>query len=238
MNAAMFSELADAWVTLDRRPATRVIVLTGSGKSFNTGLDVMSLAKDPDSLRAIRKEMRDYDMHFTAKHQSVAKPVIAAVNGTCAGGGLQFVTDSDFAVASTKASFLDPHVSVGQTVGYSAIALARTIPFGDAMRLAMTGRQERMSAARAREVGLVTEVVDPSENLRQVVQGIAAKIAKNSPAALACSKRAMWRSLQLGLDDACRAASVDIVEMWSHPDQAEGPAAFAEKRDANWAPPL
>jgi len=80
-----------------------------------------------------------------------------------------------------------------------------------------------MSAARALEVGLVTEVVDPPERLREVVQELAERIARNSPAALACSKRAMWRSLQLGLDDACRATSADIVEMWSHPDQAEDP---------------
>jgi len=236
MNATMFAELAEAWVALDHSPETRVIVLTGAGKAFNTGLDVKSLARDPESLRAIRKQMRDYDMHFTARHQHVAKPVIAAVNGTCAGGGLQFVTDSDFAVAASNARFLDPHVSVGQTVGYSAVALARTIPFGDAMRLALGGSHERMSAARALEVGLVTEVVDPPERLREVVQELAERIARNSPAALACSKRAMWRSLQLGLDDACRAASADIVEMWSHPDQAEGPTAFAEKRPAHWAP--
>ena len=236
MNATMFAELAEAWVALDHSPETRVIVLTGAGKAFNTGLDVKSLARDPESLRAIRKQMRDYDMHFTAGHQHVAKPVIAAVNGTCAGGGLQFVTDSDFAVAASNARFLDPHVSVGQTVGYSAVALARTIPFGDAMRLALGGSHERMSAARALEVGLVTEVVDPPERLREVVQELAERIARNSPAALACSKRAMWRSLQLGLDDACRAASADIVEMWSHPDQAEGPTAFAEKRPAHWAP--
>jgi enoyl-CoA hydratase/carnithine racemase len=121
-------------------------------------------------------------------------------------------------------------------VGYSAITLARTIPFGDAMRLALGGSHERMSAGRALEVGLVTEVVDPPERLREVVQEIAERIARNSPAALACSKRAMWRSLQLGLDEACRAASADIVEMWSHPDQEEGPAAFAEKRPAKWAP--
>jgi enoyl-CoA hydratase/carnithine racemase len=237
MNATMFAELAEAWVELDNSSDTRVIVITGAGKAFNTGLDVMSLSRDPDSLRAIRKQMRDYEMHFTSRHQHVAKPVIAAVNGTCAGGGLQFVTDSDFAIASSNAQFLDPHVSVGQTVGYSAVTLARTISFGDAMRLALSGTQERMSATRAREVGLVTEVVDPPERLRNVVQEVAERIARNSPAALSCSKRVMWRSLQLGLDEACRVASADIVEMWTHPDQAEGPAAFAEKRPANWAPP-
>jgi enoyl-CoA hydratase/carnithine racemase len=237
MNAAMFDELARAWIDLDQNPDVRVVVVTGKGKAFNTGLDIASLAREPESLRKVRREMRDYDMHFTARHQQVAKPVIAAVNGVCAGGGLQFVTDSDIAVCSSNASFLDPHVSVGQTVGYSAFTLARTIPFSTAMRLALTGRHERISAARALEVGLVGQVVDPPEDLREKAQALAETIARNSPTALALSKQALWRTLQMGLDDACRAGSLDIAAMWDHPDQAEGPAAFAQKREAQWQPP-
>jgi enoyl-CoA hydratase/carnithine racemase len=237
MNAAMFSELAHVWLDLDADPQVRVIIVTGNGKSFNTGLDVAALAREPESLRAIRKQMREYDMHFTSRHQHVAKPVIAAVNGTCAGGGLQFVTDSDLAICSSNATFLDPHVSVGQTVGYSALTLAKTIPFGSAMRLALMGRYERVTADRALELGIVTQVVDPPEKLRTTAETLASAIAKNSPAALAHSKRAMWRTLQTGLDDACIAASQDIVAMWNHPDQAEGPAAFIERREARWQPP-
>jgi enoyl-CoA hydratase len=237
MNAVMFAELAQVWHELDCNPAVRVIVLTGNGKAFNTGLDVTALAREPESLRAIRKQMREYDMHFTARHQQVAKPVIAAVNGTCAGGGLQFVTDSDIAICSSNATFFDPHVSVGQTVGYSALTLAKTIPFGAAMRLALTGRHERVAAGRALQLGMVSQVVDPPEELRTAAESLASTIAKNSPAALAHSKRAMWRTLQIGLDDACVAASEDIVAMWNHPDQSEGPAAFMERREARWQPP-
>jgi enoyl-CoA hydratase len=238
MNAMMFAELERAWIELDADPDVRVIVLTGRGKSFSTGLDIASLAREPESLRSMRRQMRTYDLHFTARQQNVTKPVIVAVNGTCAGGGLQFVTDSDIAVCSSNATFFDPHVSVGQTVGYSAFALARMIPFGSAMRLALSGRHERMTAARALELGLVTEVVDTPEELRTVTQAVAEKIAKNSPAALARSKRAMWRTLQMGLDDACRVATEDIVALWDHPDQAEGPAAFTERREARWSPPV
>lgn len=237
MNAAMFSELAEAWLDLDRDSDVRVIIITGNGKSFNTGLDVAALAQEPESLRAIRKQMREYDMHFTARHQGVSKPVIAAVNGACAGGGLQFVTDSDLAICSSNATFFDPHVSVGQTVGYSALTLAKTIPFGSAMRLALTGTYERIAADRALELGIVTQVIDPPEALRAAAEALASSIAKNSPAALAHSKRAMWRTLQVGLDDACIAASQDIVAMWNHPDQAEGPASFIERREARWQPP-
>ena len=111
------------------------------------------------------------------------------------------------------------------------------MPFEAVMRMALTGRYERMSAQRAYELGMISEVVDPPERLREVAQELAEKIAKNSPAAMAASKKALWRALELGLTDACRAGSVDLVSMWGHPDQEEGPRAFAEKREANWAAP-
>jgi enoyl-CoA hydratase len=236
MNVTMRSELPDAWRLLDRDPDVRVIVCSGAGPHFSSGVDLKDLA-DADLAPLFRRDIEQPDtITFTTRNCGVTKPVIAAVNGQCVGGAFMWVVDADFAVAASDAQFIDPHTSIGQTVGRGTIGLTSSIPFGDAMRLALGGSHERMSAGRALEVGLVTEVVDPPERLREVVQEIAERIARNSPAALACSKRAMWRSLQLGLDEACRAASADIVEMWSHPDQEEGPAAFAEKRPANWAP--
>ncbi len=105
------------------------------------------------------------------------------------------------------------------------------------MRMALVGRHERMSAQRAYELGMISQIVDPPEQLRDAAQELAEKIAKNSPAAMAASKRALWRALELGLTDACRAGALDLVSMWGHPDQAEGPRAFAEKREAQWADP-
>src|ERR1700730_16748460 len=236
MNVTMRSELPDAWQSLDRDPDVRVIVCSGAGPHFSSGVDLKDLA-DAGLAPLFRRDIERPDtITFTARNCGVAKPVITAVNGQCVGGAFMWVVDADFAVAASDAQFIDPHTSIGQTVGRGTIGLTSNIPLGDAMRLALGGSHERMSAGRALEVGLVTEVVDPPERLREVVQEIAERIARNSPAALACSKRAMWRSLQLGLDEACRAASADIVEMWSHPDQEEGPAAFAEKRPANWTP--
>jgi enoyl-CoA hydratase/carnithine racemase len=104
------------------------------------------------------------------------------------------------------------------------------------MRMALVGRHERMSAQRAYELGMISEVVDPPERLREAAQELAEKIARNSPAAMAATKRALWGSLELGLTDACRAGSQDLVSMWGHPDQAEGPAAFAERREPEWRP--
>ena len=234
MDATMLDELEAAWNELERDPSVRVIVNTGNGKQFQTGLDVVQLAKDRDALREQSRRTRDAELRLTAWHNSVSKPVICAVNGLCAGGGLHFVADADIVIASSNAAFLDPHVSIGQVTAYEAIGLTRKMPFEAVMRMALTGRYERMSAQRAYELGMISEVVDPPERLREVAQELAEKIARNSPAAMAASKKALWRALELGLTDACRAGSVDLVSMWGHPDQEEGPRAFAEKREANW----
>jgi enoyl-CoA hydratase len=234
LNAAMFSELEAAWAELDADPGVRVIVNTGTGTAFQTGLDMVQLARDPAALREQSRRTARADLHFTAWHQQVWKPVIAAVNGTCAGGGLHFVADADIVIAASTATFLDPHVSVGQVTAYEVIGLLRKMPAEAVMRMALVGRYERMSAQRALELGMVSQVVDPPERLREEAQALAEKIARNSPAAMAATKRALWRAMELGLTDACRAGARELASMWGHPDQEEGPRAFAEKRDAVW----
>ncbi len=161
--------------------------------------------------------------------------MIAAVNGTCAGGGLHFVADADIVIAASDATFLDPHVSVGQVTAYEAIALVRKSPMEPIVRMALTGRYERITATRARQLGILSEVVDPPERLRARAQELAETVARNSPAAMAATKRALWGALEHGLTDACKAGAKDLVSMWGHPDQTEGPLAFTERREANWA---
>ena len=234
MDAAMLRELEEAWCSLEADPRVRVIVNTGAGHMFQTGIDVVQLAGDRDALREQSRRTRDAELRITAWHNAVTKPVICAVNGLCAGGGLHFVADADIVIASSDAQFLDPHVSLGQVSAYEVVALARKMPFEAVMRMALLGRHERMSAQRAFELGMISEVVDPPERLREVAQDLGERIARNSPAAMAASKRALWRALEMGLTDACRAGAVDLVSMWGHPDQEEGPRAFAAKREARW----
>jgi enoyl-CoA hydratase len=236
MDAVMLEELESAWLELDADPAVRVIVNTGNGRQFQTGLDVVQLAGDREALREQSRRTRDATLRLTAWHNSVAKPVIAAVNGLCAGGGLHFVADADIVIAASSATFVDPHVSIGQVSAYETIGLARKMPFESVMRMALTGRSERVSAQRAYELGMISEVVDPPERLRDAAQELAEKIARNSPAAMAASKRALWGALEMDLTDACIAGGRELVSMWGHPDQSEGPLAFADKRDANWIP--
>jgi len=235
MDAVMFDELEQAWVELDADPDVRVIVNTGEGKAFQTGVDVAQMAQDKEALREHSRRTRDAALRFTAWQCEVWKPVIAAVNGVCAGGGLHFVADADIVIAASDATFLDPHVSIGQVVAYEGIALARKSPMEPILRMALVGRHERIGAARARQLGIISEVVDPPERLRARAQELAETVARNSPAAMAASKKALWGALEAGLSDACLAGGQHLAAMWGHPDQEEGPAAFAEKREAQWA---
>jgi enoyl-CoA hydratase/carnithine racemase len=91
-----------------------------------------------------------------------------------------------------------------------------------------------MSAERAYQLGMISQIVDPPDRLREAAQELAEKIAKNSPAAMRATKKALWGALEHGLTDACRAGAQELVDMWGHPDQTEGPLAFSEKRDARW----
>jgi enoyl-CoA hydratase len=237
MNAAMRDELADAWLELDRDPVVRVIVHTGEGRAFQTGVDVTEIASDGVGMERYRQSVEDWDLHFTAWHQRVWKPVITAVNGICCGGGFHWIADADVVIAASDAVFFDPHVSVGQAVTIEAIGLIRKMPVEPVMRMALVGRYERLTAARAYELGMISQVVDPPAALREEAQRLAETIARNSPAAMAATKRALWGALEAGLTEASRAGARELVSLWGHPDQQEGPRAFAERREANWVEP-
>ncbi len=205
MDSVMLDELERAWQELDEDPGVRVIVNTGRGRSFQSGLDVVELARNPEALREQSRRTKRAELRITGWHNGVSKPVIAAVNGVCAGGGLHFVADADIVLASSDATFLDPHVSIGQVSAYEMVGLARRMPFEAVMRMALIGRHERISAARAFELGMVSQVVDPPEALVEIAQALAETIARNSPAAMRATKRAMWGALEAGLTDACKA---------------------------------
>jgi enoyl-CoA hydratase/carnithine racemase len=235
MNARMLTELEHAWRELDDDSDVRVIVNTGTGRTFQTGVDVKQMSTDLDALREHSRRTKRAELRFTAWHNQVSKPVVTAVNGVCAGGGLHFVADADVALAASDATFVDPHVSLGQVTAYEAIGLMRRMPVEAVMRMALVGRYERIGVERAYELGLISQIVDPPGRLSEEAQALGEKIARNSPAAMAATKRALWGALEMGLTDACRAGAQELVSMWGHPDQEEGPRAFAEKRDPVWA---
>jgi enoyl-CoA hydratase/carnithine racemase len=167
MNAQMMQELEHAWRDLDADADVRVIVNTGNGRAFQTGLDVAALSRDKEAMTEQSRRTRDAELRFTAWHNQVWTPVIAAVNGSCAGGGLHFVADADVVIAASDATFLDPHVSLGQAMSYEGVGLSHKMAFEPIMRMALAGRSERMSAARARQLGMISQVVDPPDGLRE-----------------------------------------------------------------------
>src|SRR5215218_6907085 len=191
MSSHMRDEFGDAWLELDADPEVKVIVHTGEGRAFQTGVDVQELATDGMGMERYRESVENWDLHFTAWQQGVQKPVITAVNGICAGGAFHWVAEADIVIAASDAQFFDPHTSVGQVV-----ALLRKMPFEAVMRMALVGRYERMNAERAYELGMISQIVDPPDQLREVAQELGETIAKNSPDAMRATKNALWGALE------------------------------------------
>src|SRR5207244_204535 len=123
MDATMLAELEEAWGELDRDTEVRVIVNTGQGDAFQTGLDLRQLSRDPAALREQSRRTKRAELRLTAWHNQVWKPVIAAVNGLCAGGGLHFVADADIVIAASDAAFPDPPASVRAARGRVLVSL-------------------------------------------------------------------------------------------------------------------
>lgn len=219
MNATMMGELETAWLELDADPDVRVIVNTGNGSAFQTGVDVVQIARDKEAMRKFSRQTRDATLRFTSWHLGIWKPVIAAVNGVCAGGGLHFVADADIVIAAAGATFVDPHVSIGQVVAYEGITLARKSPMESVLRMALVGRHERLSVERAYQLGILSEVVDPPELLRERAQQLAERIAKNSPAALRATKQVLWGGFEAGLTDAYASGAQLLARSAPEPDK-------------------
>lgn len=233
-DALMRSEFPRAWAELDADPEVRVIVHTGNGSAFQVGADVDDL--DSEGVLQFQEAMATLDLRLTGWHCNVGKPIITAVNGVCAGGGLHWVADADIVIAASDATFVDPHVSIGHVSALETIALMRKVPAEAVLRMALVGSHERLTAQRAYELGMISQIVDPPEDLRDAAQELAERIARNSPAAMRATKRALWGALEAGLTDACRSGAAHLTSMWGHPDQDEGPRAFADKRPAQWLP--
>lgn len=232
----MTQQLRSHWAAIARDPEIVCAILTGAGeKAFCTGWDLRSTASGQSQQFAGAKRQDLPYGQITAIQNRCWKPVITAVNGACVGGGLHFVADGDLVIAADTATFFDTHCEVGLVSALEPASLARKIPLDAVLRMALLGSAERMSAARAREVGLVGEVV-PAASLMARARELAAIVARQSPTALARTKRAIWTSLEHGLEEGLDAAQRVLDEHASHPDMVEGTRAFLEKRKPRWKP--
>jgi enoyl-CoA hydratase/carnithine racemase len=234
LDSHMNRELPHAWRRFAEDPDARVAIVTGRGaKAFCVGGDLTDMPQDEaDPAFGTVEQIR-----WASLQNRVWKPVICAVNGMVSGGGLHFVAEADIVLAASHATFFDSHVAVGLVSALEPITLARRIPLGSVMRLALLGGSERLDAAEALRIGMVDEVV-PADRLLERAFALADKIKRHSPAALAHTKKAIWDSLDRGLHDAYRAGWRHIMAHITHPDVAEGGRAFLERRAPVWQPAI
>ncbi|MEB3071484.1 enoyl-CoA hydratase/isomerase family protein [[Mycobacterium] vasticus] len=194
-NQQMANEVAAVWGRVRDDEDIRVAVLQANGdRAFCTGIDVGE-GKWWDHEPIFNQE--DPGTMLGPKAHLVWKPVIAALHGMVAGGGMYFVNESDFAICSESAVFFDPHANAGIVSALEPMGmLARGVPFGDVMRWALLGSEERLSAHTALRLGLVTEVV-PDDQLRSRAADLAGEIAARRPEGIQGTVRALWEARDL-----------------------------------------
>lgn len=233
----MAHELRHAYAAAEADPDVWTIVVTGNGRAFCAGADVGEI---PDDGRVLYPEpylstyaQWEAPQEATPPFRAMTKPVVAAVNGICCGAGLDLLTTGDVAIASDKAEFFDPHVSIGLVSGRESVRLARVLPTGVAMRMALMGKHERLGAQRAYELGLISEIV-PHDDLKRRAREIAALINRNAPLAVRGTRLAIRRGIDLPLHEAEILAEAFRERVVRTDDAKEGPAAFMAKRDPKW----
>lgn len=228
LDVELMAALSSLWAAASATPQLRCVVVTGAGKAFCSGADVSMLATDRSALGDTAAE----ELAFVPGPR-VPVPVIALVNGVCAGGGLHFVADADISLAGESARFLDPHVSVGQVSALEPLLMRGRVRRDVITRMVLLGRHEKVSARDAHVAGLVSEVVPDGDLMKRGME-LAERIALNSPEAVRLSRRVMRlaeeRSLATELD-----LGWELVRRHHlHPDSQEGPRAFLERRPAEW----
>ena len=241
-NAKMREELQHLWRSLRGNDDVRAIVLTGAGdKAWCTGIDRHEQMDDYPGKRGQPRDtdtsigtiggpymFNDPGRFINPKENDLWKPVIAAVNGMACGGALYMLGEVDIIIAAEHATFFDPHVTYGMVNGFEAMHLLQKLPLGETLRVALLGGMERMSAARAHQLGLVSEVV-PKEELLERATWVAEVIASAHPVAIQGTMRAIWTAHEIGRRDALAQAST-IVMLGTVPENlAEGQEAFKSK---------
>ncbi|WAC57100.1 enoyl-CoA hydratase/isomerase family protein [Gordonia sp. SL306] len=233
----MISELRSAYAEAENDDQVWTLIVTGSGRAFCTGADVKEIPGDGKVLNE-RPYLSTYEQweapqEGTPPFRTMAKPIIVAINGICCGAGLDWVTTGDIVIASDKATFFDPHVSIGLVAGREVVRLARVLPRSVALRMALMGKHERMDAERALDLGMISEVVE-HEQLVERARAIADIVNSNAPLAVRGTRMAILKGLDLPLHEAEMLAESFRERVTRTEDALEGPRAFVEKRAPEW----
>jgi enoyl-CoA hydratase/carnithine racemase len=246
----MAEELRDIWRSLRHNADVNCAVLTAAGeRAFCTGIDRSEVNVDwPDELAQSGAQaqsgggrigfsspfMLDDPGHYLGpKSNDLWKPVIAAVNGMACGGAFYMLGEVEFIIAADHATFFDPHVSYGMPTAFEPIHMLHKMPFAELMRLSILGNAERLSAQRAHDIGLVTEVV-PAVELHEHARWAAETIASYPPLAVQGTIRALWAARDLGDKQALSQAYTFIAMGTDAEGLRAGQDAFASGKRQEW----
>jgi enoyl-CoA hydratase/carnithine racemase len=245
VDTTMQRELRAVWRGLRTSDTVGCVVLTGAGdRAFTTGRDRSQALAATDAVADAapgrRSGFQSTVFHFDGDDDQIGPksadlwiPVVAAVNGMACGGAFFLLGESDIIIAAENATFFDPHVSFGLTAMYESVHMAHRMPFGEIARMALLGSHERLSARRAHEIGLVSEVMPAGE--RAAGAGwIAAAIASQPRLPVQATVRSLWMARELTRAQAL-GMGWSMIALGNQPEQREdGLRAFAAGRRIPW----
>jgi enoyl-CoA hydratase len=225
LNIEVFCELYQLFTEIENDPDIRVIILTGAGKAFVAGVDILVM-KDNNSVsieRFIKIARQAGDAIY-----NLNKPVIAAINGYAFGGGNELALACDLRIASESAQFGQQEINLGIVPGGGAMQkLPRLVGMAKAKEIVFTG--EVFNAQTALEIGMINKVV-PAEKLMDEAKALAQKLLNKSSVALAYAKKSMNSGTDMSLSSAMDMDESFFARCFSTEDQKEGIEAFIKKR--------
>lgn len=227
INQELRADLDAAWVRFRDDEDAWVAIVTGAGRAFSAGADL----RGGGALSRGKTHWETPSMTSLESGIEVWKPTIAAVNGYCLGFALTLVSACDFVIASERAEFGFPEVRLGVPTIQGAVRMPHRVGWQNAMELLLIG--ERVGAERAREMGLVREVVAPEE-LMPAARRLAARLCESAPLAVRATKEVAARGQELPLVDAIRFGETMRYVAGATEDAKEGMTAFGEGRSPEW----
>jgi enoyl-CoA hydratase/carnithine racemase len=234
LSEGLIAELHAALGDIHDDANVRAVVIAANGPAFSSGHDMKELtARRTDADRG-RGYFAQIMTACSAMMQAIVhlpKPVVAAVQGIATAAGCQLAASCDLAVASEAAAFAAPGVDIGLFCSTPMVALSRNVPRKQAMEMLLTG--EPISAARARDIGLVNRVVAAGTE-RDAAIALAQQVALKSAHTIKLGKAAFYRQAEMSLADAYRYAAEVMTENMMARDAEEGIGAFIEKRQPKW----
>lgn len=231
ISAEMIAELLSAFSEVEASPA-RVLILTGAGKAFCSGMDLEALKALATQSPAEQRDDAGRLARLCLRIWSFPKPTIAAVNGHAIAGGCGIATLCDFTMAVPEAKFGYPEVRIGFLPAVVSVFLVRQIGEKQARDLLLTGRT--IDAAEAHRLGLVTQIV-PAQELMSAAQILAAALLACSPVSLRMTKKLLCDFAAPEIERELALAATESAQIRTMQDFREGVASFLEKRAPRWS---